>query len=124
MSFLREIKLEISYAVFALGTFLTILVVLNYFFRASLPPSIEEILSGIGNWIVWFVVTGPLLGLVGGWYFVDILRKQREFRRLIDVPSKAHFVRNQDRLEELSWYLSSDYRRELSDRKKHWKIKE
>lgn len=124
MGLIREVKLEISYVVFALGIFLTLLVVFNYMLRESLPAVVIDLLNDIGNWIVWFVVVGPLLALVGGWYFGDTIKKQREFEKLIDVPSKAHFVRNQERLETLAWYLSSEYQKRLTDRKKHWKIKE
>jgi hypothetical protein len=124
MGLIREIKLEISYVVFALGVFLTVLVIFNYFLRASLPGVIIDLLDDIGNWIVWFVVLGPLLTMIGGWYFIDVIRKQREFERLISVPSKALFVRNQERLERLAWYLSSEYERRLIDRKRHWKIKD
>lgn len=120
MSVLREARFEISYVVLAVGAFLAILAALNAFLAGGLPAPITDILNAIGNWIVWFVVLGPLLTLVGGWYFLDTIRKQREFKRLADVPSKAHFVRNQERLEELVWYLSSDYQRTLQERKRRW----
>ncbi len=120
----REIKLEISYIVLALGAFLTLLVIFDFFLRGSLPQPLTDILDAFGNWIVWFVVVGPLLTLVGGWYFIDTVRKQREFEKLVNVSSKAHFVRNQERLEELSWYLRADYGKRLAERKKRWQIKE
>jgi hypothetical protein len=124
VGFIREVKLEISYLVFALGIFLSLMAAFNYLLRESLPALIIDLLDDIGNWIVWFVVLGPLLALTGGWYFIDIIRKQREFERLISVPSKAVFVRNQERLERLAWYLSSEYERRLSERKKHWGLKD
>ncbi len=89
-----------------------------------MPQPLTDILDAFGNWIVWFVVVGPLLTLVGGWYFIDTVRKQREFEKLVNVSSKAHFVRNQERLEELSWYLRADYGKRLAERKKRWQIKE
>ncbi len=123
MGLLREMKVEFSYLTLALGAFLTMLVIFNYFLTSVLPLFITDIVNAVGNWIIWFVLLGPLLVLIGGWYFVDTIRKQREFRRLLKVPSKARFVRNQERLEELTWYLSADYRRNLAERKKHWNIK-
>lgn len=124
MALLREVKLEISYIVFALGALLTLLVVFHYFLEEQLPQPVLDILGTIGDWIVWFVVVGPLLAVIGGWYFGDLIRKRREFARLMDVPSKARFVRNQERLEELAWYLPSSYARDLQERKRKWGIRE
>lgn len=124
MGLLREIKLELSYAILALGMLLTLFVIFNYLLLSSLPQSLVNIVDAVGNWIVWFVVVGPVLILVGGWYFGDTVRKRREFRKLINVPSKAHFVRNQDRLGELAWYLGSEYTKVLAERRRHWKIRE
>ncbi|MCJ2554965.1 MAG: DUF3198 domain-containing protein [Candidatus Thermoplasmatota archaeon] len=120
---LREFRLEISSFVLVLGIVPTTLVIINFIFRPSLPSTVIDLLDAIGNWFIWLVVVGPLLALVGGWYFVDVLRKQREFERLIEVPSKSHFVRNRERLETLSWYLPAEYRRRYRDQKKRWKIK-
>lgn len=123
MGLLREYRLEISSFVLVLGLVPTVLAIFNYFLRPSLPATVIDLLDAIGNWFIWLVVIGPLLALVGGWYFVDTLRKQREFEHLIEVPSKARFVRNRERLESLSWYLSSEYRQRLREQKKRWKIK-
>ncbi|MFQ5961786.1 MAG: DUF3198 domain-containing protein [Candidatus Methylomirabilales bacterium] len=120
---LREYRLEISSLILVLGIVPTVLVILNSFFRDSLPSTVIDLLDAIGNWFVWLLVVGPLLILVGGWYFVDTLRKQREFEKLIEVPSKAHFVRNRERLETLTWYLPVEYRRRYREQKKRWKIK-
>ncbi|MFQ5552599.1 MAG: DUF3198 domain-containing protein [Thermoplasmata archaeon] len=120
---LREFRLEISSLVLVLGIIPTVLVLLNAFFRDGLPSTILDLLDAIGPWFVWLVAVGPLLIIIGGWYFIDTLRKQREFEKLIEVPSKAHFVRNRERLETLSWYLSVEYRRRYREQKKRWKIK-
>lgn len=123
MGLLREVKLELSYVVFALGVLMSLLAAFHYLLRAHLPAAVIDLLNDIGNWIIWFVVVGPLLAFVGGWYFVDLLRKQREFERLINVNSKAHFVRNQARLETLAWYLRSDYEERIIEQKRRWKIR-
>ncbi len=119
---LREIKLELSYVILALGIFITLLAALHYLIGDTLPGA-SSILGFVGRWVIWFVVLGPILTIGGGWYFVDTLRKRKEFKKLISVHSKAHFVRNQARLEELSWYLPSEYHGRLMDRKREWKIK-
>ncbi len=103
---------------------MTLFVIFHFLLRGVLPRAFLDILDAIGGWIVWFVVVGPVLVIVGGWYFGDTIRKKREFEELIDVHSKARFVRNQARLEELSWYLPSEYHRRIRERKRHWKIRE
>ncbi len=120
---LREYRLEISSFVLVLGIVPTVLAIFNFFLRPYLPSTVIDLLDAIGNWFIWLVVVGPLLVLVGGWYFIDTLRKQREFERLIEVPSKASFVRNRERLEILMWYLSAEYRRRFHEQRKRWKIK-
>jgi hypothetical protein len=120
---LREFRLEISSLVLVLGIVPTVLVILNALPRESLPSTVVDLLDAIGNWFVWLLVVGPLLMVIGGYYFIDTFRKQREFERLIEVPSKAHFVRNRERLETLSWYLPSEYRQRYREQKKRWKIK-
>ncbi|MEE9593382.1 MAG: DUF3198 domain-containing protein [Thermoplasmata archaeon] len=120
---LREFRLEISSLVLVLGLVPTVLVILNALPRESLPSTVADLLDAIGNWFVWLLVVGPLLTVIGGYYFIDTFRKQREFERLIEVPSKAHFVRNRERLETLSWYLPSEYRQRYREQKKRWKIK-
>lgn len=123
MGLLREIRLELSYAVFALGTVLSLFAVFEYFLRGALPLLVTDLLDAIGNWIVWFAALGPLLGFGGGWYFVDTLLKRREFERLIDVNSKARFVRNQERLERLAWYLPAAYEKRLLEQERRWKVR-
>jgi hypothetical protein len=120
---LRKFRLEISSLVLVLGIVPTVLVILNALPRESLPSTVVDLLDAIGNWFVWLLVVGPLLMVIGGYYFIDTFRKQREFERLIEVPSKAHFVRNRERLETLSWYLPSEYRQRYREQKKRWKIK-
>lgn len=124
MGLLREVRLELSYVAFAIGVFMTLLAILHYVLGSALPAALSSILIGIGNWIVWFVAVGPILTIGGGWYLLDNLRKRKEFEKLIKVPGKAHFVKNQARLEELAWYLPSDYYERLLSRKRSWKIKD
>lgn len=123
VAFLREFRLEISSLILLLGAVPTALVILHFFFRDGLPSTVTDLLDAIGDWFVWLVVVGPLLSFIGGWYFVDTLRKQRQFEKLINVPSKAHFVRNRERLETLTWYLSSEYRERFRDQRRRWKLK-
>ncbi len=123
VAILREYRLEISSFVLVLGIVPTVLSIFHFFLRPYLPSTVIDLLDAIGPWFIWLVVVGPLLVLVGGYYFIDTLRKQREFENLIEVPSKASFVRNRERLENLTWYLPAEYRRRYHEQRKRWKIK-
>jgi hypothetical protein len=121
---LRELRLEISAMVFAAGLLMTILTINRYAFASSLPDFLRDIDQRIGNWIIWVGFFGILLLLAGGWYFQDTIRKRREFRRLLDTDSKAKFVRNQQRLEELAyWYLGAEYLKQVEAKKAEFAIR-
>lgn len=120
---IREVRLELSAMVFSAGLVMSVLAIVDLFFRASSPQVIVDIVRGIGNWMVWVAFLGPILGLIGGFYFVDTLRKRREFNKLINTTSKAKFVRNQDRLEYLAWILSSEHERKVWEKKQEFNIK-
>ncbi|MFQ6059802.1 MAG: DUF3198 domain-containing protein [Thermoplasmata archaeon] len=121
--FLREYSLELSSIVFMVGLIMTVFVVIKYFFSASAPYYISNILQAIGNWIVWLTVIGPLLLMGGGWYFFDGVKKRWEFAHLINTESKAVFLRNIDRLEELSYNLTERHRELFYEKKRELKIR-
>jgi hypothetical protein len=121
--FLREYSLELSSIIFMIGVILTIFVILRYAFYEGAPYYLKEILDGIGGWIVWMVVVGPILVMGGGWYFFDGIKKRREFANLIDTDSKAVFLRNLDRVEELAYYLTERHRQLYYDKKDEFKVK-
>lgn len=106
---LRELRMEISTMIMLSGILLTVFTVNHYFLRSSLPAFFLNIDDHIGAWIVWVAVIGPLLLLIGVFYFQDTIRKRREFRRLIDTDSKAKFFRNQARLTEIAQVLGNEY---------------
>lgn len=121
--FLREYSLELSSMIFMIGVIMTALVVMKHFFEGGLPHFLKNILDGIGGWIVWMTVIGPILLMGGGWYFFDGIRKRREFTRLVTTDSKAVFVRNLDRIEELAYFLTQKHRNTVEERRKDLKVK-
>lgn len=114
--------------VFFAGILLTVFAIDHYLLGGSepgsgLPEILQDVDRRIGAWIVWVAFVGPLLLLGGGWYFVDTIRKRREFERLIETDSKAKFVRNQNRLEFLAWILGLGYRRRAEKKKQEFNLK-
>jgi hypothetical protein len=47
----------------------------------------------------------------------------REYERLMETKSKATFIRNQDRIEELAFTLTENHRRRLQEKKEELKIR-
>lgn len=121
--FMREFALELSSIFFMMGAIMVFFLVLKYGFEDVLPFYLKEIINGIGGWIVWMVVVGPILVMGGGWYFFDGIKKRKEFAKLIDTKTKAAFVRNYDRLEELAYYLTENHRQAFYDKRAEYKIK-
>ncbi len=120
---MKEFALELSSMVLMVGAIMAFFLVLKYGFEDVLPFYLKDILDGIGNWIVWMVVLGPILLMGGGWYFFDGLNKRREFSKLIDTDSKAVFLRNHDRLEELAYHLTESHKQIFYDKRDSFKIK-
>lgn len=127
MGLFREIKFELSFAILAAGLFMTILGLFWASWSPLLPykPELleETFVRPIGGWMVYVTFFGPLLTLGAGWYFIDMVRKRREFERLMATPSKAAFVRSQDRIEYLAWYLTRDHEQRVDEKKKEFKIR-
>ena len=116
----RELRLELSAMFLIAGIILTTFAIDHYALKA---PILQDIDRRLGEWNVWLVVLGPLLLLSGGYYFIDTIRKRREFERLIDTDSKAKFVRNQDRIEFLAWILGKQYHQRSEQKKVAFNLK-
>lgn len=127
MRIYRELRLELSTMVFFSGIVLTLFVIDRYALGGAngtiLPDFLKDVDRWIGNWMIYVAVGGPILLFSGGWYFIDTIRKKREFGRLIDIDSKAKFVRNQDRIELLAWLLGSHYHRQVEAKKLEFNLK-
>ena len=77
----------------------------------------------IGNWAFWLIIIGFVLLIPGIYYLAVFYRQLKEFRELIKTDSKALFVKNQDRIEELAWRLHPKYERVVVAKKERLKIK-
>jgi len=120
---IRDFKLEIEVLIFVIGLILFIIGITGIFFSDSSPEFLKSIHRDFGSWTYWSAVIGILLLIGGGWYMIDNLRKRREFEKIINVDSKAKFIKSKDRLEYLAWALTSDHEKRLWKKKKEFKIK-
>jgi len=91
-SFWYEHRFELSGSIFAVGVVLMFVMVIAYVSSvrawAETVPILQNLLVGIGPWIFWEAIVAVFVLLFGGFYFVDTLRKGREFERLIRTNSK------------------------------------
>ena len=124
MGLMRDLRYELSTLIFGLGILAWILTITNYFIRAQTPDWLVNINDAIGPWMFWVAVIGFFALLGGGYYFIDTIRKEREFDRLVSTNSKEIFVKNQKRIEELAYYhLPSSYERLYLEKKREFRIK-
>jgi len=77
----------------------------------------------LGNWAFWLVIGGLLLLVPGIYYLAVFIKQLREFKELMKTDSKALFIKNQDKIEELAWRLHPQYERMVIQRKAKLKVK-
>ena len=124
MGLLRDLRYELSTLIFGLGILSMVFVFTAWLVRGVTPQWLLYIDDGIGNWMIWVAFLGFLALLGGGYYFVDTIRKEREFDRLVSTTSKEIFVKNQKRIEELAYYhLPSAYEKRYRQKRRDFKIK-
>jgi len=125
MGLLRELRYELSALLFGLGVLGMVLWTTANFFRAQSPDILRGLHEAIGVYMFWVGVLGFFTLLVGGFYFVDTIVKDREFARLASTTSKEVFVKNLERLEHLVDYdLPSAYRARLIEKKQEFRVKD
>ena len=124
MGLFREYRYELSSLIFALGILGTILSLTQILARTQSPDWLQSIHRAVGEYVIWEAFLGFLAVLAGGFYFIDTIRKEREFERLISTTSKELFVKNMRRIEELTYeHLPSAYERRFLEKKREFRIK-
>jgi len=124
MGVLRELRYEISALVLGLGILGMILALTYYYFLGQVPDWLRSMSAALGNYNFWVGTLGFFALLIGGWYFVDTIRKDREFNRLLATTSKELFVKNLKRIEELAYYeLPSAYEKRVNEKKEQFRIR-
>ena len=126
MSFKRVLTtytLYFSLVLLILGLILTAFGILGIFYSDYFDGSVKSVIDFIGDWKYWYILIGPVLIIAGGWYFFDNIKKRREFKEFMETTSKKKFLRNMDRVEYLAWKLTPWHQRELSKKKREFKIK-
>ncbi len=121
---LRDVRYELSTLIFGLGILSMILSITYWLIPNQTPDWLRSIDNAINNWMIWVAFLGFLALLAGGYYFIDTIRKEREFERLVTTTSKEIFVKNQKRIEELAYYhLPSSYEKRYQAKRQEFRIK-
>src|SRR5207247_10689228 len=102
MGLFRELRYELSSLIFGLGILAMTFSLTRYLIPTQSPDWLKSIHNAVGDYVVWEAFFGFLAVLGGGFYFVDTIRKEREFERLIATASRAVVVKNVGRIEELT----------------------
>ena len=124
MGVFREFRYELSTLILAVGVLSMIFSLTQYFAPTQSPDWLKSIHHAVGDYVVWESFLGFLAVLAGGFYFIDTIRKEREFERLISTTSKEIFVKNMRRIEELTYdHLPSAYERRFLEKKNQFRIK-
>lgn len=105
------------------GAFLLTTSVYGFFFKEQQPEFIKNFNDSIGNWIYWTFVGGVVFIIAGIWYIVDIYRSRKELLEYLEGDSKAKFVKNLRRIEELAYKLGTKYIEMVEEKKRKWRIK-
>ncbi len=93
-------------------------------YRQDIMPSFaSSFIDRVGNWYLWGLLGGPFLIIIGGWYVNDGIKKRKEFKELIESTSKAKFIKNQRRIEELALDLTSAHEELVIQKMQELKIR-
>ena len=118
----QEKKLEISVILLCVGTLVS-LIGFAGLYADEFPSVLTSMADTVGDWYLWFVLIGPILLMVGIYFIFDSHRKRKEFEELIATTSKAKFVKNMDRIEELAWHLTRKHQMQVAEKKAKFRIK-
>src|SRR5438876_10709476 len=94
MGIFRELRYELSALFFALGILGMVFSLTQYLASAQSPDWLKSIHRAVGEYVVSEAFLGFLAVLAGGFYFVDTIRTERGFDRLISSTSQELFVKN------------------------------
>ncbi len=108
--------LEIGAVVAVLGLLLTI-ISFTYSFSDTTPGWLSGYDSMVrrpeGNYNLILFIAGPLMLIIGGFYFGEQLVLRRRFERLLDTRRKSEFAGRRKDLEDLARRLPDGFRQRI-----------
>ena len=122
-NFVHENKPGLCVIGIILGIPMIITGVLSLLFKAGDTGILLWANETIGVWAFWVILLGFVLFIPSIYYLVVFIRQLKEFNELMSTESKAIFIKNQDRIEELAWRLHPKYEKMVIKKKMKLKIK-
>jgi hypothetical protein len=117
----RRHRFVVAVIVLAAGVFLTVLAAGDFTGISTVQPFIAINMVTAAptgpNYNLAFVIIGPIVSIIGAVLVGAYVLSRRRFEHLMKTKSKAEFLRNLDKIEELLWDLTpADEQRYLDKR--------
>lgn len=122
-NFMHENKPALCVIGIILGIPLIALSVFSLMFKEGDTGMLRWANGLIGVWAFWIILLGFVLFIPGIYYLAVFIKQLKEFRKLMAIDSKAMFIKNQDRIEELAWRLHPKYEKMVINKKAKLKIR-
>ncbi len=122
-NFLHENKVGLCTLGIIFGIPMLILSALSILFKDGDTGLLKWANDTIGNWAFWVIIFGALIFMPGIYYLAVFIKQRKEFKELMATDSKAMFIKNQDRIEELAWRLHPKYEKMVVEKKSKLKVK-
>jgi len=123
----RRNRFAVSIVVFVVGVLLSVLAAgdLTPLSGVGPFPAINAVTASPGgaNYNLAFVVIGPIVAIVGAFLFGGYLLSRRRFEHLMMTKSKAEFLRNLDKIEELLWDLTPNDEQRYLDKRAEFRLR-
>ncbi len=124
---LRRNRFPVSIVVFASGIFLSVLAAGDFTPLSTVQPfiAINSVTAAPGapNYNLAFVIIGPIVSIVGAVLFGGYLLARQRFEHLMKTKSKAEFLRNLDKIEELLWDLTPEDEQRYLDKRAEFRLR-
>ena len=118
--------LEIGGILLAVGVVLTV-ISFTYSFVHPTPGWLASYRSLVarseGDYNLILFILGPILLIMGGFYFGEQLVLRRRFERLLDTPKKSEFASRRKDLEDLSKRLPTSFSEKIEAKESEFKSK-
>jgi hypothetical protein len=118
--------LEIGGVVAAIGLVLTIISFTVRFARPTpgwLSWYTNVVFRPEGDYNLILLILGPIMLVIGGFYFGEQLVLRRRFERLLDTPRKSEFAGRRKDLDDLAKRLPSKFESRIDEKESEFKSK-
>lgn len=111
--------LEIGGAVAVIGLILTV-ISFTYAYADHRPSWLngynDLVNKPEGNYNLILFIAGPIMLLIGGFYFGEQIVLRRRFERMIDTPKKSEFASRRRDLEDLAKRLPDAFGKRIKEK--------